>query len=182
MKIYMVKISDSNEEKLDSIWLHIHEEKARKIQSFTDKKNMIRTLVGEILIRTIIIKELRINNKCIIFEKNKYGKPYLKNYPTFNFNISYSGNYVTCAISEWPIGIDIEQIKYINYKKIAQSVFSTNEFEYITNSNVSIQLDRFYEIWTLKESFIKCCGKGLAISLKSFSVLLQKRMYMCVII
>lgn len=29
---------------------------------------------------------------------------------------------------------------------------------------------KFYEVWTLKESYIKCYGSGLSMSLKSFSI------------
>lgn len=35
---------------------------------------------------------------------------------------------------------------------------------------MKFQIDRFYEIWTLKESYTKCWGQGLSISLKSFSI------------
>lgn len=36
------------------------------------------------------------------------------------------------------------------------------------------QLSAFYDIWTLKESYIKCCGGGLSIHLNSFSINMDK--------
>ena len=116
------------------------------------------------------MEKFNINNNYTIIEKNQYGKPYLKCYPNFNFNISHSGDFVVCAIDDKPIGIDIEKIKNIEYKEIVKSFFSVNEFNYITKEQLNIQLSKFYEIWTLKESYIKCCGKGLSIPLKSFSI------------
>lgn len=55
-------------------------------------------------------------------------------------------------------------------EEIAKFFFATKEFDYIANQNLKFQLDKFYKIWTLKESYIKCCGQGLSISLKLFYI------------
>lgn len=170
MEIYAVKILDISEEELSKLCLLIDSEKKDKIKKIINKKDKIRALLGEILIRTIFIEKIKISNECIKFEKNKYGKPYLKDYPNFNFNISHSGEYVLCAVDNKPIGIDVEEIKYIEYEMIAKNFFTTGELDYILNQNFDFQLNRFYEIWTLKESYIKCLGQGLSISLKSFYI------------
>lgn len=174
VKIYAVKILDIQKEKLDELCLQITPEKKCKIQRFVNKEDKIRTLIGEILIRTIIAKELNFIDRNVIFDKNEHGKPYLKDYLDFNFNISHSGELVVCAIDDKTIGIDIEQVKYIEYKEIAECFFSTSEFNYIMQNYAYIQLSKFYEIWTLKESYIKCCGQGLSIPLKSFSIYINR--------
>lgn len=170
MKIYAVKILDISEEHLDKICLFTDSEKKCKVKNFINKKDKIRTLIGEILVRTIIIEELEIRNKYIKFEKNKYGKPYIKKYTNFNFNISHSGDFVVCAIDNRPIGIDIENVKPIKYEDIAKSFFAIKEFDYIIKNDSDSRLNKFYEMWTLKESYVKCCGQGLSIPLTSFSI------------
>ncbi|MCB2311591.1 4'-phosphopantetheinyl transferase superfamily protein [Clostridium tagluense] len=170
MKIYAVKTLEISEEKLKKICLSIDSEKRCKIEKFINKKDKVRTLIGEILIRTIIFQELSVRNKHITFEKNEYGKPYMKEHPEFNFNISHSGDFVVCAIDNKPIGIDIEKVKHIEYKEIAKNFFSVRELDYIVKEDLNSQLNKFYEIWTLKESYIKYCGQGLSIPLKSFSI------------
>lgn len=174
MKIYVVKILDINEEELADLCLFISPEKKRKINKFINKEDKIRTLIGEILIRTIIAEELRIKNKHIIFGANEYGKPYLKDYPYINFNVSHSSEFVVCVIDDKSIGIDIEEVKQIKYEGIAKNFFSLSEFEYIIGQTLDFQLNKFYEIWTLKESYIKCCGQGLSIPLQSFSIHIDK--------
>lgn len=174
MEIYVAKISDINEEDLNELCLLIDSEKKCKVEKFINKKDKIRTLIGEILIRTIIIECLKIDNRHIKFNKNQYGKPYLKGYPNFNFNISHSGEYVLCAIDDKPIGIDVEEVKHIEFEDIGKNFFTEKEFQYIANKDSKSKLDRFYEIWTLKESYIKCCGQGLSIALNSFSIEINK--------
>ncbi|AQS04673.1 4'-phosphopantetheinyl transferase family protein [Clostridium beijerinckii] len=174
MKIYSVKISNVSQYELNKLCFLIDLEKKFKIKKFINQKDKIRTLIGEILIRTIIVEKLKIDNKCIRFSKNEYGKPYLKDYPNFNFNISHSGEYVLCVVDNKPVGIDIEEIKYIEYEEIAKRFFTAREFDYIVNQELCFQLNSFYEIWTLKESYIKCLGQGLSIPLKSFSIELEK--------
>ncbi|MED4445711.1 4'-phosphopantetheinyl transferase family protein [Bacillus thuringiensis] len=175
MKLYAVDILDIGKEIFDNACSLIDLDKRCKIEKFINKKDKIRTLIGEILIRTIICEDLRIRNKNIKFEKNKYGKPYLIGYNNFQFNISHSGNFLVCAVDDKPIGIDIEKVKYIEYKDIAKRFFSVSEFDYIDKEeDLPTQLNKFYEIWTLKESYIKCCGQGLSIPLKSFSIDIDK--------
>lgn len=175
MEIYVVRIMDIDEEKFDKICLLIEPEKKNKIERFINRKDKIRTVIGHILIKTIIIKKLNIESKNIVFGENDYGKPYLKNYPEFCFNISHSGGFVACAIDSYPIGIDIEQIRHINYEELSKEFFSESEFSYINNNeNHNDALKRFFEIWTLKESYIKCRGKGVSIPLNLFSINIGK--------
>lgn len=170
MKIYAVRILDIDEKNLMKLYMLISSKRRQKIEKFKHKRDSIRTLIGEILIRSLAWKELSIKNECINFDKNEYGKPYLEGYPKFNFNISHSGDFVVCAVSDRPIGIDIEKVEYIEYKYIAKTFFTAGEFDYIVKKKLDIQLSTFYEIWTLKESYTKCCGQGLSIPLNSFSI------------
>ncbi len=170
MEIYTVKTLDISKEKLDKLCLLIDSGKRYRIEKFINKKDKIRALIGEILIRTLVAEKLNISNNHIIFKKNQYGKPYLKEHPEFSFNISHSGDFVVCAIDDKPVGIDIEQIKHIAYEGIVKSFFSASELDNIAKEDSNVQLSKFYEIWTLKESYIKCCGQGLSMPLKSFSI------------
>ena len=43
-------------------------------------------------------------------EKNRYGKPFLKEYPRLHFNGSHSGDYLVCAMSQNPVGVDVQRI------------------------------------------------------------------------
>lgn len=170
MRICAVRVLDITQERIDSLGLLISLEKRNKIQRLINRQDKLRALIGEILIRTMIVEERSIDNGDIIFEKNRYGKPYLRNYQGLDFNISHSGDFVICAIDNKPIGVDIEEIKNIEYQDIAKEFFTFSEFQYITKRDSHSCLSKFYEVWTLKESYIKCCGKGLTIPLKSFSI------------
>lgn len=95
------------------------------------------------------------------------GKPFLKNLKkskNIDFNITHSGDWVACAIDSNDIGIDIEQIKDINVTDF-EEILSPKEINYIDE-----KLERFYQIWTLKESYIKALGVGVYKDLSSFTV------------
>ena len=66
-------------------------------------------------------------------------------------------------MSDKEIGCDIQQIKDINLS-IADRFFTAEERKYVKCT------EDFFRIWTLKESFIKAIGKGLALPLNSFSI------------
>ncbi|MEO4052794.1 4'-phosphopantetheinyl transferase superfamily protein [Solibacillus sp. CAU 1738] len=76
---------------------------------------------------------------------------------------------VICAVSSNQIGIDIEKQKIIDIT-IAHQFFTKKECDYIYSLE-NHQLNRFFEIWTFKESYIKALGLGLSLPLNSFSII-----------
>jgi len=87
------------------------------------------------------------------------------------FNISHSKNRIAAAVSRHPgIGVDIEFVSpKREFVKIAQRYFSTPEVEAMLCLTTARQLSRFYDLWTLKESYLKARGSGLIIPLRQFS-------------
>jgi 4'-phosphopantetheinyl transferase len=119
--------------------------------------------------RKILGEYLGTDGDNLVIPKTKYGKPYLKEYPDTHFNISHTKGLIVCVISDSCVGIDVERIKPFN-KRIVERFFSINERKYIFASKEK-QGQRFAEIWTKKESYVKWLGKGMAIPFESFDVL-----------
>lgn len=170
MKIYALKVIEIDPFIFNELVKYISKERKAKIRRFVNDKDKYSGLISEILIRNIIYDELNMNNNDIFFEKNEFGKPFLKGYDNFHFNISHSGEWIVCVVDEKNIGIDIEKIQHINYRELAQRFFTEKEYKFILEARLNDQLKNFYRIWTLKESYIKADGRGLSIPLESFTI------------
>ncbi|WP_243525754.1 4'-phosphopantetheinyl transferase superfamily protein [Bacillus pseudomycoides] len=137
--------------------------------------DQLRSFLGRLLLVYMLRKKALISSigeVCIL--KNSSGKPYIKERPNIQFNISHSGQWVTCAVSNQNVGIDIEEIKPVDYRALLNyflSSYEKNLFNYVLEEN---QLKYFFCIWTAKESYVKAIGLGLQIPLHSFSVVNNK--------
>lgn len=140
------------------------QERIKRFHSFTDAQNC---LLGDVLARSEICRTTGLANKQLKFKINNFGKPLLVNNSHTHFNISHSGHYIACAVSDKSVGIDIELIRPVDIK-IAERLFTKDETVYIKDGE---REQRFYEVWTKKESHVKWEGKGLYKPLASFSVL-----------
>ena len=87
------------------------------------------------------------------------------------FNISHSGTKVTVGIHNSEVGIDIQKIRPVNMR-LVDRFFTSGEDEYI---NLNVQ--KFHEVWCLKESYLKCIGTGLTINLNEFEVIPERKMH-----
>lgn len=98
--------------------------------------------------------------------KGIYGKPCWNEKGTIHFNISNTDGLVVCAAADVETGVDAEKIKEIRIPVVKRCCV-TGEIDYIKENR-----ERFFRIWTLKESYIKMIGEGLHFPLKevSFSV------------
>ncbi|OBZ19616.1 hypothetical protein A8L34_06520 [Bacillus sp. FJAT-27264] len=139
------------------------------IGRFLRLEDAYRSLFGEILVRTVIRRELGIPNQEIHFQKNEYGKPHLEGKESFSFNVSHSGKWVSVIYGTGRLGVDIEEIRPIDLT-IAERFFSDEEYEDLMLRPEEARTDYFYEIWTLKEAYVKALGSGLSHPLTSFSV------------
>ena len=103
--------------------------------------------------------------------RDEMGKPYFAS-GKLHFNVSHSEEYLAIAISEQPIGVDMQATKNIRegmYKKVVQPA----EMGLIGEER---QKD-FLRLWALKESFVKAEGKGLRIPMKDYYFEYEKGCY-----
>jgi len=147
----------------------VSEKKRTAMQRYRYPEDALRSLLGEVLARMAICSRLNVANEQLSFGVNDFKKPLLLYPEGYDFNISHAGQWVVCALSPFPVGIDVEYIKPINLE-IAESVLDRQEYEWFLHRPIPEKLFSFYRLWTLKESYIKAIGKGLYIPLKSFGM------------
>lgn len=114
------------------------------------------------------------------FDRTEHGKPFVvapEEAPELFFNLSNTPGLVACAVSARSerLGVDVENItRSTDAIEIADRFFSDLEVEALHALPVEQQRKRFFSYWTLKESYIKARGLGLAIPLGQFSFLLDE--------
>ena len=165
IKSYLFDISLLNEESFNRLIKAVKPYRKEKIDKLSLKESKYLSLAVELLIRKAC-EDFGVSylNEEIVF--NQYGKPSFKN-SKFFFNTAHSGKYALCVIADTEVGCDIEEIK--EYKvKVAERCFTPKENAYIESTND--KNDMFYRLWTLKESYLKCIGKGFSLSPTSFEL------------
>lgn len=93
------------------------------------------------------------------------GKSYLQEGKSF-FNLSESGDYVAIALSNQEIGIDIEKIVSVTDMNLlaAERIFTPNECLWMRETKTQ---ERFFYLWTQKESILKAGGRGFFLDPKA---------------
>ena len=109
------------------------------------------------------------------FAKNDYGKPQVS-HPSSGinarFNLSHTNGLIVCAITaDVDIGVDVEDADRTTRAAFESlsSYFSAQEIKDLGALPAERKKQRFFDYWTLKESYIKARGMGLAIPLGKFS-------------
>ncbi|WP_068503613.1 4'-phosphopantetheinyl transferase family protein [Paenibacillus kribbensis] len=169
MEIYAIDTSKPEAEAHYELLLNwVSLEKQQKLDRFLHREDALRGLYADVLLRWLACRQLKIPNASLQFTYNAFGKPSLLNTPAFHFNVSHSGKWVVCALDDHPLGIDIEQLRPIDFE-VGRVCFSDAEYDALMRQDADSRLSYFYDLWTLKESFVKAEGQGLTLPLKSFS-------------
>jgi len=93
------------------------------------------------------------------FQYAARGKPYAA-VDGVEFNISHSGDFALIGVSRHPIGVDIEKMKPTrDFNGLAEAVLSADEKAWVFERDT---MQRFYQLWTLKEARLKCDGEGIS--------------------
>ena len=130
------------------------QEKADRLKHLPSKK---LSLAAGMLARVSIAQKLNLRPEDISFRNHKGGKPYAEGLD-IHFSVSHSGNLAVCAISDKPVGIDVEQNKKANFN-VARRCFTKTELQYVLSGKEKSQ-QRFFEVWTKKEAYVKLLGTG----------------------
>ena len=122
----------------------------------------LRCLAGGLLL------EQAAGEKEICFTEN--GKPFLPGGP--HISLAHSGNFVCMAVcASAPVGIDIEEQQDNDLIGLGKTAFHKTEYDLFLQDPTAA---RFYDLWTIKESYVKMIGSGFSIEPSSFCVLPEK--------
>ena len=136
------------------------EERQRRVLACRQESDRVRT-AGAAWLLQFALREAGIPPAQQHFTENPWGKPLLADRGDLWFSLSHSGHWAVCAVSDTPVGVDVELPRCT--PAVAGRYFHPDEL----TAWDSIFLTR---LWTAKEAFVKALGRGLTIHLDSFLV------------
>eukprot|EP00250_Pteridium_aquilinum_P019240 c24359_g1_i4 orf=149-1129(+) len=155
------------------------EERSRLFQA-KNKKVQKEYLLTRILARTLLARysgEL-VEPSALKFERGRLGKPKVVwplhttagqtwHPPKIRFNISHTRSLIVCAVTgASQVGIDVEEKDretHTNLIRFARRKFSEMEAVWLEQlDDVEARKHLFLRLWTLKESYGKALGNGIA--------------------
>jgi 4'-phosphopantetheinyl transferase len=133
-------------------------------------------LVAHALTRQVLARLCDCDVRALEFEAGERGRPELAGAlraSGVRFNLSHTHGLVACAVTqEHDIGVDVEYIeRRVELLGVARHVFSEQEVLGLTALTDAAQRDRFFDLWTLKEAYVKAIGKGLGAPLQAITFL-----------
>ena len=133
-------------------------ERQREIDGCTnDKVKREKYLVWKLL-ALAVKKRFNLDFANLEFTKTENGKWIC---PDFHFSLSHTDGAVCVAISDSPVGVDIERKREIN-SSLSDRFLTASEREYASTLSPDAAENFFFEAWVKKESlFKKNGGKAL---------------------
>lgn len=140
----------------------------KKIKNFSEisvnERHKLQHETAVLMLCEAVFSEygIRLAKDCLSYTAK--GKPYFKEFPNIHFSLAHSGEYAAAALSDRPCGIDIERIGKVN-KRLIPRICTEKEKIFLEQSeNIQKSLT---QLWTLKESYVKAIGEGIAFGLKN---------------
>ncbi len=128
-------------------------------------------LVTRVLVRTVLGEALGVDPRAVSFTLNRWGRPELSPPGGVRFNVTHTAGLVMVIVSEeYEVGVDTERLSRAPaLLGLAPTVFAPRELRDLGALSPDLQPDRAVTLWTLKESYIKARGMGMALALDGFA-------------
>ena len=114
-------------------------------------------------LRETLASRLGIAAEALEFRRDPAGKPFIINESVCEFSISHSGEWLVIAMSDVPVGIDIEtRTPGMDVTKLAARFFSPNDAALLNACPLHERNAHFAKQWVAKEAALKAAGAGIA--------------------
>jgi 4'-phosphopantetheinyl transferase len=119
------------------------------------------------LLRHALSRYAPVSPQSWQFNEDRAGKPILVPHPgapRLSFNLSHTNGLVACAIAAGQdVGVDVELASRIVDERVGDRFFAAVERDQLRGYTSPRQRSRrFFQLWTLKEAYIKAIGQGLS--------------------
>lgn len=149
-----------NNETIEWCMQHLPEERRAKVLHQRREIDRKLSVASYLLLIHALHKKFSLSSPTIAYTDK--GKPYLLDYPDIHFNISHCPLGCVCAVSDKPVGVDIQDMRPFS-QDIANRCCSTEELLRLRQSADPAAC--FTQMWAMKESYLKMTGEGIAQSL-----------------
>ncbi|HEY4330847.1 MAG TPA: 4'-phosphopantetheinyl transferase superfamily protein [Phycisphaerae bacterium] len=121
-----------------------------------------RYIVARAALRRLLTAYLREKDAAALhFSYGPAGKPQLEN-RGIHFNLSHSGDWALVAISSQPVGIDLEEIRTLDFEATARSIFAPEALLALARAPAHQKAETFFQLWVQNEARHKAFGLGIA--------------------
>ena len=142
----------------------------RKAEAFRFEADRRRSVAVWMLLRQMLAG-MGLAADSLPVSENEFGKPVFEPALGIHFNLSHGGERVMAAVSDRPIGCDVERIVPFN-EDLARECLTDREQAWVKGAQPGSDRDKaFIRLWVRKEAYAKAVGIGLGIDLKSVSIL-----------
>lgn len=138
----------------------------RRLRQRADQR---RDLAARALVRTVLSHYAPVAPEAWLFGADALGRPHLlapQPLSPIEFNIAHSGDLVVLGITTGrALGVDVEDCQRGTDTTILEQYFAPAECVALRALPTAERRRRFFELWTLKESYLKARGLGLRLAL-----------------
>lgn len=132
-----------------------------------------RYRVTRALVRTALASHTHAAPQRLRFAETSYGRPEiaepLELVGEWHFNVSHTEDLVVVLIGrQRAFGVDIEDPARPAPWRVAQHFFAEPEIRLLEGLPPARRAARFWDLWTLKESYAKALGLGLSLPFDTF--------------
>ena len=155
------------------------DEKQREAR-FVFERDRARHLLTRTLVRAVLSRYEAVDPADWVFSTTAYGRPEIAGSMARGrdlcFNVSHTAGLIVLGVTRGrALGIDVEYLQPLaDLWGIAEHAFTPAEVAELAGLPAELRLARFFQHWTLKESYIKARGMGVSIPLQGFGVQLAQ--------
>lgn len=161
--------------RLTSYEAMLTDDELQRATRFAMADDRTRFIIGRVLARTMLSRHADVAPRDWPIEIDERGRPELRRLPQgapdLRFNLSHTPGLIACALAIGrEVGVDVEYIgRRLVHDTIPERFFSAREVADLRALPPEEQVTVFFDYWTLKESYIKARGLGLALPLGQFT-------------
>jgi 4'-phosphopantetheinyl transferase len=150
-------------------WLSTAE--TARLASMQHPRARAEFLTGRWLLRGLLGSLLAVAPADVPLEVRPHGGLRVSGHPRLGVNLSHTPGLVAVALArDAEVGVDVEwTARPGRTVELAHRWFASSELAALTALPEADQRTRFFELWTLKEAYIKARGLGLRVPLGSFA-------------
>jgi len=159
---------------LERAWSVLDEGERQQAERFVFAIDRLHYTVAHGLLRLSLARYLVQSARELSFVRTGHGRPELRSLggqAALRFSLSHTRGLVGCAVTQvHDIGFDLEWSRRSTLFELADRYFAASEVAGLRELAGEARNDRFFDIWTLKEAYLKGRGLGLALPLSAFAV------------